>query len=298
MKIAYIYRQLNERDFKVLLTIEKYMPRYEYVAIEIIDKETRLPPNLLNYSLLKLNKLKLIKRRTGSYVGYCLTYLGYDCLALRTLVERGVLAALGDKMGVGKESDVYEGLTPANEKVIVKFHRVGRTSFKHIRRVRTYAAEKSEYPWLLQAKIAAEREYKVLDELYKVKARVPKPLGRSRHVVVTEFIEGIELYRYKEAINPLEILRKILETIRKAYLDVGVVHGDLSEYNIMIQVSNGNEEPYIIDWPQFVEKDHPSAPQLLERDVNYVIKFFKKQYRIDISREPALKYVKGEVDEI
>jgi len=298
LKIAYIYRQLNERDFKVLLAIEKYMPRYEYVAVELIDRETRLPPNMLNYSLLKLNRLKLIKRRTGSYIGYCLTYLGYDCLALRSLVERGVLAALGDKMGVGKESDVYEGLTPANDKVIVKFHRAGRTSFKHIKRVRTYATERPEYSWLLQAKIAAEREYKVLDELYKVKARVPKPIGRSRHVVVTEFIEGIELYRYKDAMDPLGMLKKILETIRKAYLHAGIVHGDLSEYNVMVQIVDDEEEPYIIDWPQFVEKEHPSANSLLERDVTYVIKFFKKRYGVDISREKALKYVKGELNEI
>ena len=42
------------------------------------------------------------------YDGYRLTTLGYDFLALKALVNRGAVSAVGRQIGVGKESDVFE----------------------------------------------------------------------------------------------------------------------------------------------------------------------------------------------
>ena len=36
--------------------------------------------------------------------GFRLTYLGYDFLAIKTLVNRGIFSAVGRQIGVGKES--------------------------------------------------------------------------------------------------------------------------------------------------------------------------------------------------
>ncbi len=298
MLIALTYKKLVDRDFKILSVIEAEMPRYEYVPVDVIERRSRLPSTQVNAALQKLNQLKLVRRRLGDYVGYRLTYLGLDMLALRSLVERGVLHALGDTIGVGKESDVYSGLTPSGERVIVKFHRVGRTSFQRVVLVRPYLKDRPAYSWLYLAKLAGEREFKALQELHSVGARVPRPLGRSRHVVVTEYVEGVELYEYKDPIDPESMLVKVLETIRKAYLEVGIVHGDLSEYNIMVTIRGDEEEPLIIDWPQYVEKDHPSAPDLLRRDVSYVLRYFRKAYGVSIDLDRALAYVKGETETI
>lgn len=41
--------------------------------------------------------------------GYRLTTLGYDILALKALRARGVVGAVGNQIGVGKESDVFVG---------------------------------------------------------------------------------------------------------------------------------------------------------------------------------------------
>lgn len=41
--------------------------------------------------------------------GFRLTYLGYDFLAIKTLVNRGVFAAVGRQIGVGKESGMSFG---------------------------------------------------------------------------------------------------------------------------------------------------------------------------------------------
>ena len=44
----------------------------------------------------------------SKYNGYRLTSMGYDFLAIRTLLKRGVIASVGRQIGVGKESDVFE----------------------------------------------------------------------------------------------------------------------------------------------------------------------------------------------
>ncbi len=297
--IPLLYRRLVDRDFRVLAVVERLMKRYEYVPLEVIERRARIPPSHVAASLYKLNTLKMVKRFTGEYIGYKLTYRGLDMLALNTLVKRGVLASLSaTTLGVGKESDVYTGETPGGELVIVKFHRAGRTSFHQILRVRAYAPQ-HYHTWMELAKLAGQREYRALELLHRAGALVPRPVAYNRHVVVAEHVGGVELYRYKSPADPASILAKILETLRKAYLEVGIVHADLSEYNVLVRVGeDGEETPYIIDWPQYVEKEHPSAQQLLRRDVTYITRFFKRRFDLDIDPEKALRYVRGESETI
>ena len=290
------YRLLNRRDIVVLRVIEKYMKQYEYVPLDIIVSKSKMPDKEVSLSLSKLNRLKLIRRFRGDYTGYLLTYLGYDCLALDDLARRNIVYALGPKLGVGKEADLFRALSPANEKIVVKFHRIGRVSFRHTRKYRPYVEDKPHISWLLQSAISAEREFKALLECEKAEVSVPKVLGRSRHVVVMRHIDGILLYKYRNPIDPEAILLDILDSVRKAFLKVGIVHGDLSEFNVMVEFNN--EKPIIIDWPQYVEKDHPSAQQLLERDVRYITLFFKKKFKVEADTEKALRYVRGESESI
>jgi RIO kinase 2 len=58
---------------------------------------------------------------------------------------------------------------------------------------------------------------------------------------------------------------------------LGIIHGDLSEFNIFVN-PHGCE---LIDLPQYVTFSHPNANELLYRDVDNVLTFFKKKYRIN-----------------
>ena len=292
VKIGLIYKQLVNRDFRVLESIERNITRFEYVPLEVIERAAKIPEPHLMLSLSKLHRLGLVKRTSiGGVKAYRLTYLGLDMLALRTLVNRGVLEAIGGRIGVGKESDIYQGLAPGGDRVIIKFLRIGRTSFRRTRVVRSWADD-PKYSWFQQSKIAAEREYRALRELYSAKALVPYPLAYNRHVVVAEYINGVELYTKPKLRDPETVVNMVLDTMRKAYLEAGIVHGDLSEYNILVDVDS--EKPYIIDWPQYVYREESSADYLLRRDVEYIIRFFKKNYGVDIRVESAYRYVRGE----
>jgi len=103
-------------------------------------------------------------------------------------------------------------------------------------------------------------------------------------------IEGSELAQWREIPKPEKVLSEILRNIRKAYLKAGVVHADLSEYNIILKP---DMHILIIDWPQYVTKEHPNAQQLLKRDVENIIKFFKRKHLLEAKTDEAFAYVTG-----
>lgn len=288
VKLGTVYRQLTPLDFSILSAVERGMANYEYVPLDYVERLVNAPATRVERSLEKLRDLKLIKRWSESYRGFRLTYLGLDMLALRTLVKEGVLEAIGDKLGVGKESELYRARAPGGLLVIVKLLRIGCRSFRSTKRTRSFV-ENPQLNWYAQSKIAAEREYKALLELFKAGGLVPRPYAWNRHAVVISCINGVELYRRPKLNDPGRALMDVLETTRKAYVDVGIVHGDLSEYNVIVSVEN--ERAYVIDWPQYVEKDHPSAPSLLKRDVEYIVRFFNKIYGVRLSVDRAFSYV-------
>ena len=283
-----VFRQLESEDFRILNIIESAMSKREFVPIEQIQKYAKLPMDRIEFTLGKLNKLGLIYRTKGAYVGYTLNYAGYDCLAINTLVKAGVIDSFGQTLGVGKEADVYDALSPDGKRIAVKFHRLGRISFRQTRRKRGYIREHSS--WLFQSHVSAEKEFQAMQLVYKNGVSVPEPISQNRHVIAMGMIEGAELSKYKEIQKPEKILKEILRNVRKAYLKAHVIHADLSEYNIILKPDG---HILIIDWPQYVMTDHANAEELLERDLKNVLTFFNRKFNVKVAVEEACDYVTG-----
>jgi RIO kinase 2 len=281
-----IFRKLEQEDFRVLQAIEIQMSRHEYVPESTIPGFANLSPQEVKYRLPRLRRL--IRRWKGFYTGYQLNSAGYDCLAINALVKANVLDAFGRLLGVGKEADVYEALTPTKKRIAVKFHRLGRTSFRQTRRKRGYIVKRHHISWLYQSRLAAEMEYKALRLVYYYGISVPEPIIQNRHVVVMGIIEGVELVNCVEIQEPKEVLDEVLLNIQKTYLDAGIIHADLSEYNIILKP---DLHVLIIDWPQFVKRDHPSANRLLRRDIEHVIRFFNRRFGTKTNQRNVWEYV-------
>jgi RIO kinase 2 len=285
-----VYRKLEPEDLRIFKAIELQMKRYEYVPEDVISKFANLPPQEVAYRLQGIRKKRLITGRRRAYTGYSLTTAGYDTLAINALVKANVLEAFGKPLGVGKEADVYDALTPTGQQVAVKFHRLGRTSFKKTKRKRGYVAKYTySLDWHRQSEIAAKKEYEALKILHSKGVAVPEPLKQNRHVLVMGMIEGAELFHYPELPKPQAVLKEILVNIRKAYQEAGIIHADLSPYNIILQP---NQHILIIDWPQYVTAKHPNAKELLRRDVRNVLTYFQRKQKLKIRLKEALAYVK------
>jgi RIO kinase 2 len=283
------FRDLEPEDLEILQAIETQMKNYKQAPVEAIHKQSDLAPQEIEYRLPTFIKKGLIQGWRGPYLGYSLTTAGYDVLAINALVEADVIEAFGKPLGVGKESDVYDALTTSKKQVAIKFHRLGRISFKQTKRKRDYTIKYSYTPdWHHQSRIAAKKEYKALKLLHPKGIAVPKPIAQNRHVLVMSMIEGDELYHHTKLQDPQTILNEVLFNVRKAYQEAHIIHGDLSPYNIILQP---NQHILLIDWPQNVTTKHPNAKELLERDIKNVITFFQRKHRLKVRLTDALAHV-------
>lgn len=291
--MAEIFRALSTADFRILLGVELGMSSHEYVPLPRIVRYA----NLLGEEVVK-RLPDLIDRRVVTsggkdqlgYAGFRLTFLGYDCLALNVLAKRDVVNALGHQLGLGKESDVYSARAKGGMKVVLKFHRLGRISFRQTRRAREYVADRSHTSWIYQARMAATREFAAMKGAWQTRVPVPRPVGHNRHVVAMGMFEGSELSRFNLLPSPASMLRRILGGVKRLYCDARIVHGDLSEYNILVAESG---RFVFIDWPQSVKRNDPRAKELLERDVSNIVNFFSKRFRVSAPIQVALDFVQG-----
>jgi RIO kinase 2 len=269
------------------------MKHFEWVPMEELNKYTRLPFEKLEYRLKKLVRNKLVVRTTQPYEGFQIYFEGYDALALNAFVKRKSISAIGDEVGVGKESVIYEAILPPElaigelVPVVIKFHREGRTSFKQIKRVREHLGEREHFSWIYAARLAAQREYDIMTTLYP-EVSIPKPFDHNRHAIVMELAKGSLLSKTK-LIDPEWYLDEILKQVKITY-SLGVIHADLSEYNIFAS----EDGVQLIDWPQYITPEHPHADEILERDVSNVLTHFFRKYGIKRELDEAIREIKSQ----
>lgn len=274
-----VFKDLDSKDFRILTGIETGMKHFEWVPLEELNKYTRLPFDKLEFRLKKLVRYKLVVRNTQPYEGFQIYFEGYDALALNAFVKKKAISAIGDEVGVGKESVIFEAIRQPELAigepipVIIKFHREGRTSFRQVKRVREHLGEREHFSWIYAARLAAEREYEVMTRLYP-KVSIPRPFDQNRHAIVMALAKGSILSKTK-LLDPEWYLDEILKQVKIAY-SLGVIHADLSEYNIFVS----EDSVQLIDWPQYVTPAHPQADEILERDILNILTHFYRKYGI------------------
>ncbi len=281
-------KELNNKDFRILVAIELGMRDAEFVDIDTIVHFTKYNKPLVERLLKKLHNFNLIHRWTGHFIGYELTIHGYDTLALNALYEKKIVMSIGREKGVGKESRVYYALDYSNNEVVIKLHRVGYTSFQHVKKKRSYTKNKYHISELYASRLSAEAESKWLTLSNKLNLPVPKIFGINRHIIVEELIYGEELSKIRFLEDPIEVFETLLDFIRIAWVKGNFVHGDLSEHNVII---NETEQPIIIDFPQAVSINHSNAIDMLKRDIHNICTFFNRKYKIIVNEKDIINEI-------
>jgi RIO kinase 2 len=282
---ATVFKSLKPEELKILRAVENGMKTHEWVAVEDMASYTGMSEKEIEYRLKNITDLDILERFTGHYVGYQLKYNGYDLLAISAFLRRDTINSLGGLIGVGKESVIIAAMGPAGRPLAIKFHREGRTAFKQVKRKREHLVDLHNTNWLYASALAAKHEYDVLKKLYPA-VSVPEPFDQNRHAIVMSVVEGHELSRVKIE-DPQWYLDRIIEQLSLAYHH-GYVHGDFSEYNVMVSESGVT----IIDWPQAVATGTRIGNELLERDVRNILTYFSRKYRIKGYTEEIVRKIK------
>ncbi len=275
LELIDVMHRLTRIHYKILRIMEWNLRRFEYIPLQFLAKKIGIKPNKLESIMDFLVKNKLIKKKKSDYIGYALTYKGLDCLAIKDLGEFGVITKVGPKIGMGKEGDIWVAYLN-NKPRIIKLFRISQKSFRRIKIHRHYYIPKRTYSWLELSIKSAYREFRALNILHQNNVSVPRPIARKKHAIVMDYIDGVELVKAKLE-DPETIFDRIMQEIRKAY-DVGIIHADLSEFNIMV-IREG--KVYIFDWPQYITKTHPEAKYYLTRDINQITKYFARKYLLE-----------------
>ncbi len=281
-------KNLEVEDWSVLEAIEKSISSFESVPLTLIEKETGLHHDQITFRLGRLNYFGFIMRNR---FGIIMNTAGLDALAINTFVKKNFVSGMGESIGMGKESDVFEVVNDSGEKSVLKFYRIGRTSFRSTRKMRAYMNPESQHQWLEINIGAAQMEAHGLKKASAAGVNVPEFIARDRHAVLMSEIDGPMLYRVKreEVRRPRELLRSILLNLRIAYTKADMINGDISEFNILYD----GEKAWIIDWPQFVSSHHDNAAEILERDVENAISYFRRKFYVKLDTERAVEYVTG-----
>ena len=211
--------------------------------------------------------------------------------ALYKLVQDGHIDAFGGPVSTGKEANVYTALAGGKE-VAVKVYRINASDFTDMRGYLEGDPRLEELGGNKKAVVTAwvKREFANLRRARAAGVRAPEPVAVERNVLVMEFL-GTETGRAKRLgevhiENPETAYEVVREYLRRLY-DAGLVHGDLSEYNVVVHDS----ELYVIDLGQAVTVHHPNHEDFLERDCKNVAAFFARQ-GVDTSGDQLLAYVR------
>ena len=211
--------------------------------------------------------------------------------ALYRLVQHGYLAAFGGPISTGKEAHVYEALGDDDQDVAVKVYRISGSDFQHMRE---YLEGDPRFEGIASDKKAVvlawvRKEFANLERARRAGVRVPEPIAVERNVLVMELVGLVEdrARRLAEVTveNPQTAYEVVREYMRRLYA-AGLVHGDLSEYNLIIH----DGELYVIDLGQAVTVHHPNADDFLDRDCRNVASFFSRQ-GLDVDSEDLYEFV-------
>ena len=207
---------------------------------------------------------------------------------LRPLVEEGVIDTVVRQLMSGKEAQVYVVRVGADTRCAKVYKEADKRSFrqavdytenrktKNSRQARAmakgtrYGRESQERAW-------QSAEVNALYRLAAAGVRVPTPYNFHEGVLLMELVTDVE-GNAAPRLNDVDFSaeeardfhqRLIGEVVRM--LCAGVIHGDLSEFNILA----GAGGPVIIDLPQAVDAaGNNHAPAMLERDVANLRNFF------------------------
>lgn len=179
----------------------------------------------------------------------------------------------------GKEARVYWGRDAEGNELAIKIYLTvsamfkrgklpyieGDPRFKHVK----HDTRSLVYVWAL-------KEFKNLQLAFKAKAKVPKPIAIRKNVLIMQFIgkNGVPAPLLKDFSpkNPEKVYNLLVTHVERLYKKARLIHGDLSEYNVMIW----RQRPVIFDISQAVLTVHPMADEFLRRDLKNLNRWFKR----------------------
>jgi RIO kinase 1 len=217
-------------------------------------------------------------------------------MVIYQFLNSGVIYEVHGVVNAGKEARVYLGKNKEGKDLAVKIYLTASAEFKkgmlkYIEGDYRFKGVKHDTRSLIFT--WAQKEFRNLEQASRAKVRVPNPIAVKNNVLVMEFIgkDGVNAASLKEQApsDPEKVYAVLLTYVERLYKKADLVHGDLSEYNIMMWKG----KPVIFDVAQAVPTSHSMAEFFLRRDLANVNRFFSRLGVKVLSVDEAYKKVVG-----
>ena len=208
--------------------------------------------------------------------------------SFEALVQNGLIDEVICQLMSGKEAEVYVVLSAGEVRCAKVYKEAGRRSFsqqsqyqegrkvRNSRRSRamekhsSYGRKETESAW-------QNAEVDALQRLTTAGVRVPMLYCFLGGVLLMELVTDDD-GNAAPRLNDMELTPALAREYHRRLIDqivlmlcAGIVHGDLSEYNVLV----GSDGPVIIDLPQAVDAaGNNNASRMLERDVDNMAAYF------------------------
>jgi len=201
----------------------------------------------------------------------------FDEFTLRTLFKlesQGHFDVMKSPIAIGKEANAFTA-EKNGELVVVKIYRLGTCDFN---RMYEYIRQDPRFEGLTKKRRKVifawtQREYRNLLKAREVGVHCPTPYAFLNNVLVMECIlDGEEVapkLKDKAPKNPEKAYKQIIEDMKKLH-SIKLVHGDLSEYNIL----NQSGLPVLIDLSHGHSVESQKGAELTIRDVKNICRYF------------------------
>ncbi len=207
---------------------------------------------------------------------------------IQPLVEEGLIDSVARQLMSGKEATVFVVRCGDEIRCAKVYKEASQRSFRQAasyqegRKVKNSrqarAMEKgTRYGRKMQEEVWQNAEVDALYRLAAAGVRVPKPYICFEGVLLMELVTDAE-GNAAPRLNDVDLTEALAldyhaQLLRQVVLMLcaGVIHGDLSEYNILVDAAG----PVIIDLPQAIDAaGNTEAGAMLERDVDNLRNFF------------------------
>jgi RIO kinase 1 len=222
---------------------------------------------------------RLLEKRSEDYQVVEEVFDMPTLMVITKMVNDGVLKSVKSHFAAGKESKVYIAEAPDGSPLVVKIFLTVSSEFR--KRMQYIAGDprfteiKKDTRNFITA--WARKEFKNLQQAHRAGVRVPAPVAVEKNILVMEFVgdeEGnVAIQLADGEVTPADY-DEIVKQLSILYQKAGLVHADLSEYNIF---KNPKGEIMLLDFGSAVDVKHPNAKQFLVRDVQNVNRFFIKR---------------------
>lgn len=202
-------------------------------------------------------------------------------LLIYELMNEGTISTVDFPIATGKEGGVFKCTSSKGAGVAMKVYRISNSTFRSLA---VYISGDERFRGITgnfskTISMWVQREFVNLERYFSHGLLVPEPIAHRGNLLVMQYLgtdDGPSPLLKDSPLEAADLAKfyvQLIDFIVSGYRKAGLVHSDLSQYNVMVHEG----KPFVIDCSQGVTARHPNALDFARRDITNINRFFRQK---------------------